>query len=107
MGKESEVERIQRLRAARLKDRDPGAKIKVQWKGQSARKQEPLLKEIWSVFPGRVQGALVGIAFYFVAQMALPDEWKSLCGLTVILLAVVLGMIIGKVMDKDTWKTSA
>lgn len=105
---DKERERIQRIRDQQIKARDPGQKVNVQWKDESAKKQGSLVKEIFGVFPGKVKGAVVGlvigIIFYFIIQLVLPVEWKALCGLLVILVCLILGMILGNTMDHRAWK---
>ncbi len=95
---ESERERLARLRDKQLKDRDPGPTVKVNWKGKSARKQDPLLKEFFSVLPPRAKGAVIGFGMGAVLSIAsgliLPTDWGVICGTFALIACPVIGTLI-------------
>jgi hypothetical protein len=85
MSDHQERERIQRLRDQQIKARDPGPRIKVEWKGESDRKkQEPALKMIFGVLPAKAKGGLIGMAIGLVVSLVMgvlmPEPWGSVCG---------------------------
>lgn len=95
---ESERERLERLRAKQLKDREPGPTVKVEWKGKSAQKQEPFLKEFFSVLPPRAKGAIYGFAIgavlSFASSLLMPSDWAVICGTVALLVTTVMGVLI-------------
>ncbi len=107
---DDERERLERLRAKQLADRDPGGALKVEWKGERARKQGSLFQEIFGVLPRHVQGGLIGlgigivlllvIQFLVINVWGLPAEW-GLCGLAAMALSIIMGIIIARGTDLD------
>jgi hypothetical protein len=104
MSSDRERERLVRLREKQLRDRDPGASVKVKWKDESAfKKNESLWKEIFGVLPGKVQGAIVGglfgIVISIVAGLVIPDPFGWVCGSVAFLVAIGMGMVVGNATD--------
>jgi hypothetical protein len=116
----NERERLQRLRDAQVKARDPGpSKIRnYDWQKHAARGkqiqakrqagQRPFLLELFALMPKRYQGAAVGVAIGLIPAIAgrllLSGEW--------VLLAVVPLMVFGMIgygiglslePDKNDW----
>jgi len=106
MSSDRERERLARLREKQLRDRDPGSSVKVKWKGESAIKKEPLMKEVFGVLPGKVQGAIVGgvfgIVVSIVAGLVIPDPFGLVCGSVAFLVAIGVGMVVGNSTDKGS-----
>ncbi|NWF68033.1 MAG: hypothetical protein HXY40_03015 [Chloroflexi bacterium] len=111
MSNKDELDRLQRLRDAQIKARDPGtSKIKGYDWGKHAQRakqiqkarQKPLLRDLYDLLPGRWKGALAGLLLgallaallYFL----LPGEWK-IAALLPLLICAVAGFIIGKTTD--------
>ncbi|GAB4574326.1 MAG: hypothetical protein Kow0077_20310 [Anaerolineae bacterium] len=117
---DQERERLQRLRDRQLQARDPGAPVKVKWKGGQPTRQEPLLTAIWRTLPGRGKGLLFGFLFGVVFSIVVTNAitavvagWElegvpptligALCGGAFFVVSMAVGMIIGKATeDEDT-----
>ena len=108
---EHERERLRRLQENQLRARDPGPRVKVDWKNVKPKKQEPLLQAIWKTIPGRGKGLLFGFLFGLVASIVItnaisgmwPGPWGAICGAAFFLTALAVGTYVGKVTeDSDT-----
>ncbi|MFN8372613.1 MAG: hypothetical protein U0694_07015 [Anaerolineae bacterium] len=108
-----EQERIQRLRDAQIRARDPGtSKIKgYDWAKHGKRaaeikksRQKPLLLEVLDIMPPRWKGAAMGVALGLIpliaAQIFLQGDWKIL-GLLPILVFGIVGFVIGKTTQDE------
>jgi hypothetical protein len=106
MSSDRERDRLARLREQQLRARDPGSSVKVKWKGESAVKREPLMKEVFGVLPGKVQGAIVGglfgIVISIVAGLVIPDPFGWVCGSVAFLVAIGMGAVVGNATDKGS-----
>lgn len=106
MSSDRERERLVRLREQQLRARDPGSGVKVKWKGESAIKKEPLMKEIFGVLPGKVQGAIVGGLFGIVvsigAGLVIPDPFGWVCGSVAFVVAIGVGAVVGNATDRGS-----
>ena len=103
MSNDRERERLARLREQQLRARDPGSSVKVKWKGESAIKKEPLLKEFFGVLPGKAQGAIVGGLFGIVVSVAagllIPDPFGWVCGSMAFVAGIGMGFVVGNATD--------
>lgn len=101
---DQERERLRKLRERQLRERDPGPRVKVEWKGDSAIKKEPLLQLIWSGLPYGARGGLIGLLIGTIAliamSMALPQPWGSGCGALVLVGVIPMGIILGRATDQ-------
>ena len=112
--------RLQRLQEQQLRARDPGPRVKVDWKNVKPKKQEPLLASIWHAIPGRGRGLLfgffMGIFFSIVINYAVsavlaeraieqlnPAIAGAICGGAAFVASMALGAYLGKITeDEDT-----
>jgi len=101
--------RLQRIRDAQIKARDPGpSKIRnYDWdkhaKLASRYKQRPLLTDFILSMPYRWRGLLMGLCFgagvaFFLDILLLGDDTHVLL-LIPILVALLIGYVIGKIME--------
>jgi hypothetical protein len=104
-----ERQRLAKLRKAQIAARDPGSsKIKgYDWAKHAAKpkpKQKPFLIDFFDILPNRWKGALLGFGFGAIIALflwfLLPDEWKALL-IIPLLVGAVVGMVVGKVMQND------
>ncbi len=108
MSSRNEQERLARLRARQLQERDPGPGVKVDWKGPRPQKRKPLMEELFGALPRHVKGGLIGLVIGIVLMIAvqylianvwnLPPEWM-VCGVVALLISPVLGIIIARGTD--------
>ena len=106
---QDEKERIRRIHDAQIAQRDPGdSKIPgYDWAKHAAKpkpKPKPLLLDMWDILPSRWKGALYGVIFGAVIGVillfVLPRDWHIMAVIPM-LLAGVVGMILGKLMQPD------
>lgn len=104
-----ERQRLRQLQERQLRDRDPGPRVKVDWKNVKPKKQEPLLKALWKTIPGRGKGLLFGFIFGTVFSIVItnnisalwPGPYGWICGAAFFLTALALGTYVGKVTEDD------
>ena len=101
---DQERDRLRKLQERQLRDRDPGPRAKVEWKGDAARRHTPWHKLILIALPPAVKGALVAIVFGTIAvilmALLMPDPWGSVCGLIVFIGVIPIGIIVGRATDQ-------
>jgi hypothetical protein len=102
---DSERERLQRIRDRQIRDRDPGPRVKVEWKGDAAKtKQEPVFKLIWGALPRKAKGTVVGLFLGMLGSLAMgmlmPYPWNMVCGAIFFLVAIGVGTIVGASTDQ-------
>jgi hypothetical protein len=103
---ERERQRLQRLRDAQIRSRDPGpSKIQhYDWSRQKAApKPRPLLAELLDLLPTRIRGFLIGlflglVIVIIVGYLAPGAEVVGLIGL---LLTTIVGYVLGSVVQSQ------
>jgi hypothetical protein len=112
-------ERLKKLRAKQLADRDPGeSKIPgYDWKQHHKRSQHfadvrrrqenrPAIVKTWDILPTRYRGAIIGLVFggtiAVILAFMLPAEWQLLA-VVPILIGFIVGMVLGKVMQEEPY----
>ena len=102
-----EQERLIRLRARQLADRDPRAR-QTQFNRMTAARERKVDRRItagrmWKTIPHGTRGALVGFVLGTLVLIVLADLWTSAwvwpVALGIMLLLIVLGVVIGKLFD--------
>lgn len=113
---QQERERLQRLKEAQIKARDPGpSKIRnydwqrhaergKQIKARQKAQQKPLLIDLYLLLPHRYRGALIGIAIGLVpaiiGALLLTGDWVLLAVIPPIVCGI-LGFALGIALDAD------
>lgn len=106
-----ERRRLQQLQEQQLRARDPGPRVKVDWKNVKPKKQEPFLQALWNTIPGRGRGLLFGFILGTVFSIVItnnisamwPGPFGWICGAAFFITALALGTYVGKVTeDADT-----
>ncbi len=105
--KDSESERLKRLREKQLTDRDPLVKQR-QFQRSSVVKEKRMRKSFswkkaWSDLPNIIRSPFIGLLLGTLVTVILPNVWKSpyafLAGAGVTLLFIIFGVIFGKTLD--------
>jgi hypothetical protein len=118
---ETERERLQRIRDAQIKARDPGpSKIRgYDWQKHVARgkqikakrqaEQQPFLVELFMLLPNRYRGAIIGALIgglipAVLGRLLLSGDWVLLAVMPLIMFGII-GYGSGLVLepDKDEW----
>ncbi|MBI5942988.1 MAG: hypothetical protein HY864_01355 [Chloroflexi bacterium] len=105
--KDSESERLKRLREKQLTDRDPLVKQR-QFQRSSVVKEKRMrkpfsLKKAWSDLPHKIRSPFYGLIIGILVIVLLPNFWNSefaiLAGLGATLVFMVFGLIMGHSLD--------
>jgi hypothetical protein len=105
--KDSEVERLKRLRDRQLQARDPHKKDRKLQRTISRRHRqaaEPFsVGRLWSEIPHRwkgiLYGALLGVLLVVLLPQMVQSIWSTVFSLAAFPILVVLGFFIGRAMD--------
>jgi hypothetical protein len=117
---DNERERLQRLRDAQVKARDPGpSKIRnYDWQKHAARgraiqakrkaQEKPFLIELYTLLPKRYQSAVIGVVIglipAIIGRLVLSGDWVLLAIVPLIVFGII-GYGIGSSLepDKNDW----
>ena len=105
--RDSESERLKRLRQKQLSDRDPLVKQR-QFQRESVVKEKRMqksfsLKKAWSDIPHIIRSPFIGLILGTLVTVILPNIWNSpyalLTGAGVTLLFILFGLVLGRTLD--------
>jgi VIT1/CCC1 family predicted Fe2+/Mn2+ transporter len=105
--KDSEAERLRRLRDRQLQARDPYKRDRRLQRTISRRHRqaaEPFsLRRLWSEIPhqwkGTLYGAIVGVLIIVLLPQVVQSMWSTIFSIAAFPVLVVLGFLLGRAMD--------
>lgn len=106
MGDQSEIECLKRIRERQLRARDPKAydrkimrKVSADYRKKSQLTFRDVLRDIPGKWWGMLYGGVLGLVVAVLVSAALEASWARYLGYLIVFACVVIGRVIGTVMD--------